>query len=257
MPFQNANAFQLQVPRHQSAAQRWLRYIFIEDWSLKLIALGITLVLWFAVTDKKKPTTKRFAGVQLTFVHPESVEISNDPVDKVDITLTGSNDQLRINAMDLLAKVIVNDQTTGDRVIRLSPDRVRIDNLPPGVRVESFQPATVAVRLEPIVKRPIDVDIKFEGKVSDGYEVLRAYSTPASVLISGPESHVSKIEKAPTESISLEGKTTNFDLTNVAINIADQKINLLDPFVKIHVEIGERKLEKPAGSTHLQAANAK
>jgi hypothetical protein len=29
---------------------RWVRRIFVEDWSLKLLALAITLVLWFVVS---------------------------------------------------------------------------------------------------------------------------------------------------------------------------------------------------------------
>ena len=32
------------------SAERWLRQIFIEDWSLKLLALTITLALWFFVS---------------------------------------------------------------------------------------------------------------------------------------------------------------------------------------------------------------
>src|SRR5437868_14401426 len=32
------------------SAGRWLRQIFIEDWGLKLLALTITLVLWFFVS---------------------------------------------------------------------------------------------------------------------------------------------------------------------------------------------------------------
>ena len=37
----------------RSAAERWLRRIFIEDWSLKLLALAITLVLWFVVSGRE------------------------------------------------------------------------------------------------------------------------------------------------------------------------------------------------------------
>ncbi len=31
-------------------AKRWLRRLFYDDWSLKLLALAITLLLWFVVT---------------------------------------------------------------------------------------------------------------------------------------------------------------------------------------------------------------
>jgi hypothetical protein len=32
--------------------ERWLNRIFIEDWGLKLLALAITLVLWFVVSGR-------------------------------------------------------------------------------------------------------------------------------------------------------------------------------------------------------------
>jgi hypothetical protein len=32
--------------------RRFLRRLFVEDWSLKLLALAITLVLWFLVTGR-------------------------------------------------------------------------------------------------------------------------------------------------------------------------------------------------------------
>jgi hypothetical protein len=34
-------------PASQTGIERWLHRIFVEDWSLKLLALAIALVLWF------------------------------------------------------------------------------------------------------------------------------------------------------------------------------------------------------------------
>jgi hypothetical protein len=36
-----------------SSVERWLRRIFVEDWGLKLLALAITLVLWFVVSGRE------------------------------------------------------------------------------------------------------------------------------------------------------------------------------------------------------------
>ncbi len=36
-----------------SAGESWLHRIFIDDWSLKLLALAITLVLWFVVSGRE------------------------------------------------------------------------------------------------------------------------------------------------------------------------------------------------------------
>lgn len=49
MPFREST--QLNIMR--SPTERWLRRIFIEDWSLKLLALAITLVLWFVVSGRE------------------------------------------------------------------------------------------------------------------------------------------------------------------------------------------------------------
>jgi hypothetical protein len=35
-----------------SPPEHWLRRIFVEDWSLKLLALAITLVLWFFISGR-------------------------------------------------------------------------------------------------------------------------------------------------------------------------------------------------------------
>jgi len=40
------------LPEPTSVIGRWLRRIFIEDWSLKLLALAITLVLWFLISGR-------------------------------------------------------------------------------------------------------------------------------------------------------------------------------------------------------------
>ena len=46
MPFRDTSQF----TRAPGFAERWLRRVFIEDWSLKLLALAITLILWFVVS---------------------------------------------------------------------------------------------------------------------------------------------------------------------------------------------------------------
>ena len=47
MPFRESKT------RPSGSAERWLHRIFIEDWGLKLLALAITLVLWFVVSGRE------------------------------------------------------------------------------------------------------------------------------------------------------------------------------------------------------------
>lgn len=39
-------------PEPHSFTERWLRRVFVEDWSLKLLALAITLILWFLISGR-------------------------------------------------------------------------------------------------------------------------------------------------------------------------------------------------------------
>ncbi|MDQ3175731.1 MAG: CdaR family protein [Acidobacteriota bacterium] len=244
MPFQDVDETDVvEVPRPPTALERGARKVFAEDWSLKLLALAITLILWFAVTGQNQPLTIR-TGVQLNLIRPSNLDISNDPPRTVEVVLTGSRPNLQsLSPLDLVATVDVSDHLAGERVIRLSLDRVTMQ-LPDGVKIESFQPSTIPVRLEPRMERQVPVEVKTEGKPADGYEVYRINPAQMTVRVRGPASRIEALQKAPTETISLSGRKESFTASRVAIDIPDQKIDVLDPLVDLAVEVGEKRTEK-------------
>ncbi|HXD34336.1 MAG TPA: CdaR family protein [Pyrinomonadaceae bacterium] len=245
MSIQDTDDLEYEAPQPPGFAERWLRRIFVEDLKIKLLALGITLVLWFAVTGQKRPVTKRLPGVQLTFVHSENMAISNDPPSRVDITVTGSKDELdSLNPSNMLATVVVGDNGAGNRVIRLTGDGVSIDPLPKNVHVDSFQPGVISVRLESKIDKQVDVKLKLEGSPPEGYEVRAATASPAKVRLRGPASIVNAIQQVSTESVMLEGKTSSFDLNSVAVDSPGEKVEILDSSVQVHVELAPRANNK-------------
>ena len=243
MPFQDIDEEVTAIPRIPSAAERWVHKLFLEDWPLKLLALAITVALWMAVTGQNKPTSLRLSGVQLNFLRPEGYELSNDLPQTIDVTLTGSKDKLdRISPRDLSATVDLTDQKPGERTVKLNLSRVKL-NLQEDVKILGFHPAAVAIRLEPIVEAAVEVEVKFEGKLPDGFDLKFVTVSPAKVRLRGPADRVHALRKVTTESVWLDGKRESFDLTNVEINIPDPKIEAVDATVNIHVEVTERKPE--------------
>ena len=221
----------------------WFRKIFIEDWGLKLLALAITLLLWLAVNGVNKPVTIR-AGVQLNFVLQEGMAISNDPPRIVDVLLTGRRSKLdSIKQMDLVANVDVSELREGERVVRLSSDLVRME-LPDGVTIEGFQPSIVPVHLEPLEERYLEVVLKLEDKPAEGFEIYGIQISPDKIRVRGPADRVNELQKAGTETISLAGRKEGFSASNIAIDISDPKVNLLDTTVEVRVDIGERRAER-------------
>lgn len=253
MPFQDIEDTEATpLPRSPTAPERWLRKLFLEDWGMKLLALAITVVLWLAVTGQNQPVTLRVSGVQLTFLRPAGLEISNEPLSTVDVVLTGSKDKLdRIGPRDLVATVDLSDQKAGERVVRLSLDRIKMD-LQPDVKIQGFHPATIPIRLEPVVEASLDVEVKFEGKLPEGYEVRSVNVSPAKIRLRGPADRINALRKVMTETVWLDDKKESFDLGNVEINISDPKIEVLNPTVDIHVEVAQQK----RADVHLRFATA-
>lgn len=256
MPFQDVDEVAEPVdstPSVPSPIENLLRRIFLEDWSLKLLSLAIALVLWLVVTGQNQPVTAH-VNVQLNFIRPPSLEISNEPPRTVDVMLTGSRSKLDdLTTLDLVATVDISDQRAGERVLRLA-DKAQI-SLPQGVKVDGFQPSAIPVRLEPIVERQVAVEPKLEGKPVDGYEVYSVQPNKGSVTLRGPESRVVAVEKVITEGIWLGGHKESFTAPNVAIDVPDPKIDLIDPVVSVNVEIGERRVEKTFSDVATSSTN--
>lgn len=245
MPFQDIEDEET-TPAHRtpSSPERWLRRILLEDWGLKLLALAVTVVLWMAVTGQNTPVTQRY-GVQLNFLRPAGMEISNDPPDSVEVILTGSPAKLAEMGSRLAATIDITDQRPGERVIRLT-DRAQM-TLPTGVTIQGFRPSTTSIRLEPVVEKQVEVEVKFEGKLPEGYEVKSVSTSPSHVRLRGPSDRMNDVRKALTETVWLDGKTETFTLAGVAVSVPDPKIEILDPNVDIRVEV----VEKKPGDTRL------
>lgn len=255
MPFPDLNdGLKRPVPRRHWT-QRWLREIFIEDLGLKLLALVISLALWYGVTGQRAPTTIRVPRVPLNFRLPSDTEISNEPRTDVEVTLTGNKRALdTINVRDLIVNVDASDLQPGEHQLQLTPERVTM-GLPDGVRYGEIQPNNVMLRLEPRVDREVGVEVRHSGNVAEGYELRGIWAVPDKVKVRGPASHVDVLQKVSTEVIPLEGRKESFTLPQAAIEIDDKKVDLIEGAVSVHVEIEERPVIKTFTGVSVEEAS--
>lgn len=253
MPFQDVDEVTPSDPKPApTRAEKLIRRIFIEDWSLKLLSLGIAVVLWLLVTGQNEPVTAH-VNVQLNFIRPQNLEISNDPPRTVDVMLTGSRNKLDdLTSLDLVATVDISEQRAGERVLRLA-EKAKLP-LPQGIKVDAFQPSTIPIRLEPIIERQVVIEPKLEGKPPDGFEVYTVHTSKGSVAVRGPASRVAAIQRVMTESIWLSGHNQSFTAQNLAIDVPDPKVDLLEPVVTVEIEIGEQRIEKTFSGISVSTA---
>lgn len=238
-------------------AGRWARALLFEDWTLKLLALFITLGLWFAVTGQRAPATRSMRGLPLDFILAPDTEISEEPREgfSVAVALEGNKSALDdLNVRNLVARADISHLKPGDRVARLTPQNVSMD-LPEGVRVVRIEPRSIALRLERSVERDLPVEAQLEGRPPEGFEVRSTQITPGRVRVRGPESHVAALEKVRTETIWLEGQRETLTVPQIAVDIPDRKVVPQDPVVSVRVEIAERSAERGFTGVPVVAAS--
>ncbi|MBC7795430.1 MAG: hypothetical protein H7Z37_00995 [Pyrinomonadaceae bacterium] len=228
--------------RHLSAT---LHTIFVQDWLTKVIALFITFALWYGINSQRTTITKSLLGVRLTFRLPADTEISNDALNRVDITVTG--DKSRVSALEssgLLVDIDLSDyKSGGDLIVQLKPETVNIE-LPPNVKLSEIEPNKIVVRLEPQIVKLLDVKPSFSGELPEGLEVYGASVIPAKVRVRGAASQINPLEQVSTEQINLDNLTENAAIKQVTINSLNPKTTVLDTIADVSLRIGERRIEK-------------
>lgn len=218
--------------------------IFFEDWTLKLIALAITLTLWLGVTGLSTPTTTRMTNVPLTLRFAGNTEITNSPIQEVDIIITGDKRRInQINKNDLILSIDLTDVPPGDRVIQLTPESVSLE-LPTGVKLDEIQPNRIAIKLEPVEEKEVNVKIETDGVLPEGFEIYSMTAIPSRVRVRGPAGVVRPLTEVFTQKIEIGGHQSDLVSKQVPLVIDTQKTLLLDTTIDVVVRIGEKRVER-------------
>lgn len=234
----------------------WLRAIFIEDWGLKLLALAITLFLWFSVTGQRTTTTVPLRHIPLSFRYASDLEITREPRE-VDVTVTGSKQALdHLNSNELVAVVDISNLPPGDRLVQLNRTNVTM-NLPDNITLDLIEPKSIPIRLEIRRERQIELAPQLTGSPAPGFEVRSVSTEPGSVMIRGAASRVNAVAKAETEPLSIEGLSADREFPQVMVTVPDARLTLIDTVVNVTVRIGEKRIERTLSGIKVTGPDGK
>lgn len=218
-----------------------LRHLHIENKGLKLLALGLALLL-FAIS-RQPISDVRLSGVQVEFtgISP-GVEIMGEHEQKVSLRLRGPRDVVRsLTPNQLTVTADLSNKQPGERVVQLRPSDV---THPDGIRVLQIEPASIRLQLEPKVRKRIRVEAQFDGQPSAGQELYGVNVQPTEVEVEGPQSQLERVTRLVTETVSLQGHTSNFR-TEVEVETPHPSMRVLTPSpIKVAIEIGERRISR-------------
>lgn len=217
-----------------------MKDLLLRNWHLKLISLGLAAALWAQVA--RTPTSEIGVAVSVEYQNfPEKTEVFGDTSERVEVRLRGPSSLLRtLTSEDVSLTIDVKGMPMGEeKVLPLTPELV---NAPFGVDVVRVIPARVRLTVEPTAVRQVRIAPNLTGSPAPGFELARVSTTPETVQIEGPSSHVLSMEPIETAPVDVRGRKATFSEA-VELDIQDPLVRVPRPSA-ITVEVRIRPQSK-------------
>ncbi len=169
---------------------------FSESLALKAVSLLLALILWITILGFKREEVRK--QVKLEPLLPPGMVLVNKIPGYITFTLSGPRVLLK-DVEKKLPTIRPDLRRSRETTIGFSVSEDLIGELPNGVKVTSFYPPSILIRLEEVVERYVPVKPTLNGSPADGYEIGITRVTPAKVAVSGPKSLVQALESVGTE----------------------------------------------------------
>lgn len=185
-----------------------IRRAFTDNLGLKLVALVITLVLFFFVNLQER--VERWIDVEVNVRRPPEtagVVLTSETPDTVRVFLRGRPSMLKAVKQGAMPQVVMDISARvkpGSFTFNFEPEMFEFSEK--AVEVVAINPEAVLVRVERVVTRNLPVRVKTIGRLKTGTELVdEPLVDPPDVLVSGAASAVRALSELETEAVDVEG----------------------------------------------------
>jgi YbbR domain-containing protein len=216
--------------------KRFIKEYVLENWTLKATALLLALMLWLFV--RGEPGPERVVTIPLEVQLPSQMEIVNERVSTVEVTMRGANLSGKWSNLPLPTCVIdLQKAREGEHPVTLTRDNIRIPK-GSGIEVLQVNPARVVLVLERTFSKEVPILVPLKGKLPKGFEIINQTRYPNRLTVTGPRSRVEPITEVATEPIELKNQTQSARFM-VNLNLKDTAIRTswVDP-IQVDLDIG-------------------
>jgi YbbR domain-containing protein len=208
------------------------RYVF-HNFVLKIISLALATGLWIMISRDEGPAEVAIRSPILFENMPSQLEISTEAIPSAQIRVRGSDRVIRhLQEGDVHAEIDLSGVKVGTRTFNLTSQQVRH---PRDVDVMQVVPSRLTLSFDTRLTRQVEI----HPRVTGGENILKADPDPATVTITGPQSHVERIDEAITDPIDATGvRGTATFTTNVYVS--DSLVQVVDPTsIRVTVTVGK------------------
>ena len=211
-----------------------LRSLFVENWGIKLISLGLSLMLWFYVTSKGKTEMTLTVPLELRNI-PQNMAVVGPVASSLEVRVQGQERVLRdiTTGKKLVGILDLSMTKEGENVVRLSPDDI---SRPAEVSVTHMSLSEVKVRLEPLIRKTFRLKPVVHGVPASGYRLKNIVITPPKISVEGPSSVIKMLDSLQTMPIDIQGAAENRSI-EPKIDYQGQSVKLIEKNVEVRIII--------------------
>ena len=210
------------------------RKLLFDNWGIKLVSLGLSLTLWFYVTSKGKTEMTLTVPLELRNI-PQSMTVVGDVAGSLEVRVQGQERVLRDISIGKKVIGILDLSMTkvGENTVRISPDDIR---RPAGVTVTYMSLSEIKVKLEPLVRKILNLKPVLHGAPAAGYRLAGITVTPPKITVEGPASMMSSLVILQTMPIDVQG-TQESVTVEPKIDYQGQSVKILDKSIIVRVNV--------------------
>lgn len=186
---------------------RWV----VNNYRTFLWAFALAVAVWISSVTSADPNQMRAleAPVPIEIIgQPANLVFSESIPKEVEVSLRAPASVWKIIEADpqvVRAILDISSLSSGEHSLDL---QIQVDTRP--VQIVSVTPKTISFILEPLITKPMDLDVRISGEVAIGYQVGEISLEPVSVIVSGAQSRVQEVTRARV-SVDLNRIRENYD----------------------------------------------
>lgn len=221
----------------------------VRHFWLKVLAIVLSLLLWYLVNDTRLGT-KQIFGVRMSF-HTDNLpvnmyhEFSNDKT--ATFTIRGlSEDIEEVRADNFVVRIPLQSVNVGENVISLSRDMISMVNV--GDRVKkrviilpgTISPDQITVQVN-YHQKDVPVAVMTSGEAAPGYSISEIEVIPETVKVTGAPEDLEKVRRVETDTLDVTNISSNLTV-DVAVDYSDlpvEPVSSNDKQVKVEFIVTE------------------
>jgi YbbR domain-containing protein len=193
--------------------------LLVENWSLKLAALVVSLALYVVLHG---------GGESVRTLEVDLIRGPEKDPNKVLLTPIPLRAHVTVQGPRTLIDDLSNPIDTLSLDLTGNPANVRLEDypikLPPGVRKLSLTPSSINLRWDTRISKRVKVEPSFSERPEGlTLRVGSVQTTPATIVLTGPKSKVDAVQNLHTATIELKDRPVGTHIQSVFVNKLDER----------------------------------